>query len=185
MSLLSLDPARSVLVVVDMQPRFLAAIHEADRLLDRVRFICRVAKLVGVPILATEQYSARMGHTDESLIPMVERTFEKMCFSAADSPEFMLGLRDSGRDQVILVGIETHICMSLTAHGLLRQEYEVAVCPDASSSRTNDRHKLGMERIRDAGIVPAHTDAVAYEWMGRADSPSFKSFLEIVKEAQF
>ncbi len=108
---------------------------------------------------------------------------DKMTFSAARSAAFMELLEDTGRRQVVIVGIETHICVCLTALDLVQKGYEVVVCPDATSSSTNDRHKLGMERIRDAGVVPAHSEAIAYEWMGAATHPKFKDILQLVKVA--
>ena len=104
-----------------------------------------------------------------------------MAFSALGSSEFCETLKKTGRRQVVLVGLETHICVSQTAQGLLDLGYEVVVCPDGVSSRTREAHKLGMERIRDAGVVPAHSESIAYEWLGSADHPDFKAFLAIVK----
>ena len=104
-----------------------------------------------------------------------------MAFSALGCPEFVAALRLTGKTKVILVGFETHICISQTAHDLLSAGFEVVVCPDAVSSRSQEQHKLGMERLRDAGVVPAHTESVAYEWIGTAEHPKFKSFLQIVK----
>ena len=138
-----------------------------------------------VPILATEQYPERMGGTISSLLPYVSSPERKMNFSAVRDSSFVDKLYSLGRNQVVVVGIETHICVSLTCHGLLEADYEVVVCPDAVSSRTQDRHKLGMERIRDAGVVPAHTEAIAYEWCQTADNPKFRDMLSIVKNAEF
>jgi nicotinamidase-related amidase len=184
----SLAPETSVLVVVDVQPSFLSGIFEAERVLDRVEFSMRIARLLGVPILATEQYPSRMGGTHELLAPLLETAappMEKMSFSCAGCGMFMEALGNMGRPQIVIVGIETHICVSQTAHDLLVRGYELVVCPDAVSARTVDRHKLGMERIRDAGAVPAHSEAVAYEWMRSAENPAFREALKLVKDAKY
>lgn len=178
----TLDPARSILVVVDLQPNFLKTIHEGERVLAHAAFLAGIAKLVQVPVLATEQYPERMGPTEAAVRPWVDRAFPKMSFSATGCDEWMRALEETGRRQVVLVGVETHICVSLTANALLAAGYEVVVCPDAVSSRTMDRHRLGMERIRDAGAAPAHTEAVAYEWLGTAEHPRFRAALSLVKE---
>jgi len=178
---MQLFPDRSVLVLVDLQPKFMAAIHEADRVLNRSLFLAKVAQLLEIPILGTVQNQARMGGLDDAFQTLCPYPFDKMTFSCTEDAGFFTALEALERSQVVLVGVETHICVSLTAHGLLGAGYEVVVCPDAVSSRTQDRHKLGMERIRDAGVTPAHTEAVAYEWFRDASRPDFKPFLEIVK----
>ncbi|MGV3617842.1 MAG: isochorismatase family protein [Fimbriimonas sp.] len=175
----SLDPQRSVLVVVDVQTSLVPHLFEGEKLLDRVSFLTKIARLLDVPVLTTEQNPARMGATVPALA--LSDAFPKMCFGAGGCGDFMEGLRASGRDQVVVVGVETHICVGLTAFALLDAGYEVVVCPDATGARTVDRHKLGMERIRDAGVVPAHSEAVAYEWLGTAEHPRFREALAIVK----
>jgi nicotinamidase-related amidase len=178
---MQLFPDRSVLVLVDLQPKFMAAIHEADRVLNRSLFLAKVAHLLEIPILGTVQNQARMGGLDDAFQALCPHSFDKMTFSCTEDAGFFTALEALERSQVVLVGVETHICVSLTAHGLLAAGYKVVVCPDAVSSRTQDRHKLGMERIRDAGVTPAHTESVAYEWFRDASRSDFKPFLEIVK----
>jgi nicotinamidase-related amidase len=179
------DPERGVVIVVDLQPTFLAPIHEADRVLNRSQFLLKMARLVGVPVLASEQYPDRMGGTDQriaSLLPLGGAPYAKQCFSCGGCSGLMESLRSLKRKQAVLVGIETHICVTLTALDLLREGFEVFVCPDAVSARTVEMHKLGMERMRDSGAMPAHTETIAYEWMGSADHPRFREALQVVKE---
>ncbi len=182
MPLVHLTPAQSVLLVIDIQPSFMKAIHEADRVLDRSLFLSRMAALLEVPVVASTQYTARMGGLDESL---AIGAHDKMSFSCCGCESWMAELQATGRRQAVIVGIETHICVSQTAIDLLGQDFEVVVCPDALSARTNDRHKLGMERIRDAGVVPAHSEAVAYEWLKTAEHPKFREALALVKASAF
>ena len=140
--------------------------------------------MLGIPVLCTEQNPSRMGATVPELAPYVNNPppFAKMEFSALRCAEFVAAFEATGRTQVILVGLETHICISQTAHDLLLRDLDVIVCPDAVSARTLEAHKLGMERIRDAGAVPAHTESVVYEWLGTADRPEFKQVLAVVKQ---
>jgi nicotinamidase-related amidase len=179
---IKLSPSESILLVIDLQESFLKIIHEADRVLARSEFLCRAAKILEVPVLASEQYPSRMGGTDVRFDGLLDQVFGKMEFSAVANSDFMAALGSAGRKQVIIVGIETHICVSQTALDLLAEGYEVVVCPDAVSSSSQDRHKLGMERLRDAGVIPIHTEAVAYEWCHAADSPKFKELLAVVKQ---
>jgi nicotinamidase-related amidase len=179
----------SVVVVVDMQPTFLAAIHEKERVLSRCRFLVEMAFLLGVPVLATEQNVARMGGTEESLASLFSahgvKPVDKMCFSCCGSTDFMSLLEETGRKQVILVGIETHICVNQTAHDLLEDTtdlfHEVLIGADAVSSRSLEMHKVGLKRLRDAGTVIAHTESIAYEWLQSAQDPQFRDALKIVK----
>ena len=179
---IKLSPSESVLLVIDLQESFLKIIHEADRVLARSEFLCRISKIFEIPVLASEQYPSRMGGTDARFDGLLDHIVGKMEFSAAANPEFLAALEATSRRQVVIVGNETHICVSQTALDLLAKGYEVVVCPDALSSSSQDRHKLGMERLRDAGVIPIHTEAVAYEWCHAADSPKFKDLLAVVKQ---
>ena len=182
MSAIKLDPTRSVLLVVDLQPTFLAGIHEAERVVARATFLARAAETLGVPVLATEQNPDRMGGSHPEIAPHVGAPFPKMPFSCLGCEDLASALEFTGRRQAVLVGIESHICVGQTAQDLLAMGYEVAVCPDGISAGSLEAHKLGMERMRDAGVVPVHTEAVAYEWMGTADHFAFRRVLELVKK---
>jgi len=178
----NLNPARSALLVIDVQPTLTPHIHDGEKTIDRIAFLVKIARLLEIPVIATEQNPSRMGSTERILADLVGPAIPKMSFSAVGSPEFVARLRETGRDQIVVTGFETHICVSLTALQLVARDYEVVVCPDAVSSRTMERHKLGMERIRDGGVVPAHTEAVAYEWLQSAEDRNFRQALAIVKE---
>ena len=172
------------MIVIDLQPKFLTAICEAERVVDRTLFLARVASLLGIPVLGTAQNPARLGTVEPRLTDLLTTPIiDKMSFSVLGEPSFHEELRRTGRRQVVLVGVETHICVSHSCGDLLNRDYAVVVCPDAVSSRTMDRHKLGMERIRDSGAMPAHTESVAYEWLGSASHPKFREALAIVKES--
>ncbi len=172
----------TLLVVVDMQEPFLRVIHDRERLTDNVLLLTRCAKILGVPALATVQNAARMG----IVIPEVSEAFDvtpldKMCFSCWGLPEFREAVRASGRRQLLLCGLETHICVAQTALDLVNEGYQVHVAADAVSSRTLERHKLGMERLRDSGVLPCAAEAAVYELLVEAGTPEFKSVLALVK----
>ena len=140
------------------------------------------ARILDVPVMSTVQNPDRMGGIDERF--ELSEPISKMAFSCAGSGTFREGLESHGRKSIVLVGIETHICVTLTALDLLREGYQVFVCPDAVSARSNERHKLGMERMRDAGVMPTHTETLVYEWMAAADHPKFREVLQVVKSAK-
>lgn len=180
-----LDRAESVLLVVDMQDPFLNVMHGREPLLANVVLLCKAAAVLQVPVLMTTQNAVRMGvvmpavaHAASGVaLPVVD----KMSFSCAQSDTFAQTLTDLGRKQIVICGIETHICVSQTAHDLRYAGYQVHVSPDAVSSRTVEKHKLGMERIRDAGILPCAAEAVVYEWLREAGTPAFREILALVR----
>lgn len=181
-----LDAADAALVVVDMQEPFLGVIHERERLTANVVLLLQTAGLLGIPVLTTVQYAARMGGVvgavAGALPPGTPIPIDKMCFSCAGSDEFVRALAATGRKQVLLCGVETHICVSQTAHDLLQAGYQVHVAADAVSSRSLEKHKLGMERIRDSGIRPCAAEAAVYEWLAEAGTDAFKAVLKWVKD---
>ena len=176
------DRSASGLIVVDLQDAFLTPIVERDAILSRSRFLIEIADLLNVPIIATEQYASRMGGTTESIKALLGnvRTQDKMCFSSCRDEGFWTAWEALGRNQAVIVGIETHICVNQTAQDLLDRGYHVYVCEDATGARMN-AHEGALKRLRHEGVVVAHTESIAYEWLEEAGTPEFKSALEIVK----
>jgi nicotinamidase-related amidase len=178
-----LDPQRSVLVVVDMQDALLNAIHGRDSLMASVVLMTRTAALLEIPVFVTTQNAARLGALSKEIaqiVPDVTAT-DKMTFSCAASEDFRKALLATGRDQVVLCGVETHICVAQTAVDLRHAGFQAHVAADGVSSRTLEKHKLGMERIRDNDIFPAASESVVYEWLGEAGTPAFRTVLGWVK----
>lgn len=175
----------AVLVLVDMQPSFLRPIDGAERVLSRCQFLLEIAKILEVPVLATEQYPSRMGGTDERLLPLLDNLhvapIAKLSFSCAGCQPFMDSLEELKPAQVVLIGIETHICVSQTAHNLLEKGTSVFIGADAVGARQPLMHDLGLRRMERAGAVLAHTESIAYEWLHSADDPKFREALEVVK----
>lgn len=174
------------LVVVDMQEAFLNVMHERERLTANVRLLVETAGLLSVPIILTTQYAERMGSVAPEITQSchnltVSKAADKLCFSCAGADGFLEGLASLSRRQVLLCGVETHICVSQTALDLTQQGYQVHVAADAVSSRTLETHKLGMERMRDSGVLPCAAEAAVYELMQEAGTPEFKAILKLVK----
>lgn len=183
----------SALLVVDMQEPFLNVIHGRDALTANVVLLCKAAGLLGVPVLATTQYASRMGPVVPAVAHAIDAAegyggppnrptpIDKMSFSCAGSELFERTLTGLGRKQVLLCGVETHICVCQTALDLKAAGYQVHVAADAVSSRTLEKHKLGMERIRDADVRPCAAESAAYEWLREAGTPEFKEVLKMVR----
>ncbi len=174
-----------MLVVVDMQDAFLRVMHNPDALMANVRLLVQSAGILSVPIIATTQNAARLG----GLVPLVADALpsdapaplDKLTFSCAGSQAFLDALAQSGRRQFLLCGVETHICVAQTGLDLVRLGYQAHVAADAVSSRTLEKHKLGMERVRDGGVLPCAAEAAVYELLGTAGTPAFKQILPLVK----
>lgn len=175
----------ALIAVVDIQPAFMEMIHEKERVARRSDFLIRAGRTLGVPIIATEQNPGRMGPLDDTIVPCLNwQPLSKMSFSCWEAPGFQEAVESARKSCIVLVGIETHICVTLTALDMINNGYNVFVCPDAVSARTPEMHKLGMERMRDAGAVPSHTETLAYEWMVSAEHEKFREVLQIVKASQ-
>ena len=180
-----LNRNRTVLVVIDMQEPFLNVMHERERLTANVRMLIQSADILRIPVLTTLQYAERMG----GLVPEIAAVLptdtpppiDKMCFSCAGSAAFQAALAGTQKTQVLLCGIETHICVSQTALDLTHQGYQVHVAADAVSSRSLEKHKLGMERMRDSAVLPCAAEAAVYEMLREAGTAAFKSILPLVK----
>lgn len=176
----------AVVVLVDMQPTFLRPIDGGERVLQRCSFMIEIAHMLGVPIIATEQYPYRMGGTDERLLPLLKSAevapIAKMSFGCAGSSEFMEQLGSRSPEQVVLIGIESHICVAQTALQLIERGVSVMIGADAVGARPPDMHPIGIERMRGAGATITHTESIAYEWLQTAENPRFRDALAIVKK---
>lgn len=178
-----LVPERSFVLVIDVQGKMMSAVHSGPRVLRHIEFLVKSAKALGVPVLATEQNPSKLGPTVESLVPLLSQpAISKMSFSAVGESNGEQMVKSTGRSQAILVGVETHICVTQSAFDLLDLGLEVVVCPDALGAQNEERHKLGMERLRDGGILPAHTESVVYEWLQTAEHPQFRNIRDWVKQ---
>ncbi|MER3413792.1 MAG: hypothetical protein C4341_06055 [Armatimonadota bacterium] len=174
----------SVLAVIDVQDPFLAPILQREKVVARCAFLVEVAGLLDVPIVVTEQYRERMGETTEAirrLLPPGVVRRDKLCFSSFRAGGFEDELAALARRDVVIVGIESHICVTQTALDLQAAGYRVYVCEDATAARPPDAHGIAMRRLCHAGVTVVHSESVAYEWLDSAGTDTFKQALAIVK----
>jgi nicotinamidase-related amidase len=170
-----MDVQRSSLLVVDVQERLLPAIDDWQRVLDAVMWLVQVAKRIDVPILASEQYPKGLGHTHPDLLAELPDGVmaEKIYFSCG--PESCLApLPGSDRPQVIVCGMETHVCVLQTVLDLKASGKEVFVVADAVGSRTSENKALALERMRQHGVQLVSCEMVAFEWLRAAGTPLFR-----------
>jgi nicotinamidase-related amidase len=176
-----LDRARAALLLVDFQERLLPAMHEAERVLLNAIRLARAAALLGVPVAVTEQYPKGLGPTVPGLAKELTGVarFEKVTFSAGGAPGLPEWLR--GRDQVLLAGIESHVCVCQTGLDLLGAGVEAFLVADAISSRTPANAQCGLDRLRAAGAVVVSTEMALFELLGTAAAAEFKAVQSLVK----
>lgn len=180
-----LDRARSILVIVDVQEKLLPAISGSGRLLGRLNLLLEAARTLGVPVLVTEQYPKGLGPTVEPLrrnLPAGTMTMEKTSFSCSAAPGFRDRLAATGRDQVVIAGIEAHVCVMQTAIELAADPARpVFVVADAVSSRRPEDARSALDRMRAAGIAILPAESTVFEWLRDAAHPVFKALQPALK----
>jgi nicotinamidase-related amidase len=172
-SLLARD--RAALVVVDVQEAFRAYDSFAG-VAESCSKLLQAARILEIPSLVSEQYPKGLGHTAPEVGVESERSIEKTVFSAARAEGFDL----AGRDQVLVCGIETHVCVSQTVHDLLERGVEVHVPADAVGSRHAIDYERGLERLQRAGAVVSTVEASLFELLERAGTPEFKAVQKLI-----
>lgn len=180
MSAAKLDPQRAALVVVDVQEAFRKAVPTFDEIADATAKLVRGAAAIGVPIVVTEQYPKGLGKTVDVVaehLPEGVEPVEKVRFSAAEADGFDL----SGRNQAIVCGIETHVCVNQTVLDLIADGVETQVVTDAVGSRTEANRELGLRKMERAGATLTSVETALFELLRGSDSPAFKEVQALIK----
>src|SRR5437588_7636402 len=177
-----MSPADTGLLVIDVQEKLLPLIPRGEALTRNVAFLIDAAKLLGVPVQATEQYPKGLGPTVAALRPHLPERPDKVGFSSCAVPSVVEALRGGGRTKVLLAGIETHVCVLHTALDLLALDFRVFLAVDAVGSRYQIDHDTALRRLEQAGAVPTTVETCAFELLGGADHPRFKDVSKLVQE---
>ncbi len=182
-----LSRERSALVIVDMQEPFLSLIKVRDLIEHNIAFLLKVANSLNIPVLATLQNRERLGEvvpTLQALLPEQTAPVDKLCFSCLGAEPFAKALQGIGRQQVVLTGIEAHICILQTALDLLKAGYQVHVPYDAVASRRKPDWKYALLRLQYAGTIVTSVESVTYEWLYQAGTDEFRQVLPLIKERE-
>lgn len=184
---LRLDADRAMLLVIDVQTRLLPAIDAHEAVVAGIRQLLRTARLFELPVLATEQYPKGIGPTEASVVELLGQAdapvLKKSTFSACDDEGVRQALRRIDRPQVLLCGIEAHVCVQQTALDLISMDHQVYVCADAVGSRRRLDRDVSLERVRQAGAIITTSESVLFELCVECRSARFKKLLELVKAA--
>ena len=174
-----LDRSRAALVVVDVQEAFRPAVQRFEHTAAGVEALARGARVLGLPVVVSEQYPKGLGRTVAELAEALEgiEPIEKVCFSAAAADGFDL----DGRDQALVCGIEAHVCVSQTAHDLLDRGVEVHVASDAVTSRTEQNKQVGLHKMETSGAILTSVETALFELVGAAGTDEFKEVQRLIK----
>jgi nicotinamidase-related amidase len=177
-----MSPADTGLLVIDVQEKLVPKIHHADALVRNIAFLIDGAKLLGLPVQATEQYPKGLGPTVPELAAKLPERPDKVAFSCCAIPGVTENLHRGARPKVVLAGIETHVCVLQTALDLLAHDFRVYVPVDAVGSRSPLDHDMALRRLEREGAVLTTAETCVFEWTGGADHPQFKAVSRLVQD---
>lgn len=176
--------ATSQLVVIDVQEKLAAAMKKEvrEQVLHNCGILCQAANTLGIPVVHTEQYPAGLGPTESSLARHLDDpAIEKTCFSCYGATGFSGKIKQPARKQIILTGMESHVCVLQTACQLSEHGYQVFVAEDAICSRHKRHHKNALQRLRQSGITVTITESVLFEWLSDAKHEHFKNLSRLIR----
>jgi isochorismate hydrolase len=179
-----LDPARSALLIVDFQTKLVPWIVAWERIEWNLQRLLEAAELFEVVVLATEQYPQGLGATWESVQSRLRaEPAEKVRFSCGACADLFHGLAHAGRDQIVVTGIETHVCVLQTTLDLLTAHFEIYLPVDAVGSRATLDHDIALDRMQWSGATLTTTESVLFEWCRQAGTPPFKRISQLVRQS--
>lgn len=179
-----LDRRRAALAVIDMQEAFRPIIADFAETAQRIALLVQACKILDLPILITEQYPKGLGRTVAEIaehLPAGATPIEKLSFSACGVQEFDTQLRERHAEQVMICGIEAHICVSQTAHDLLQLGYQVHLLGDAITARLPRNREVALQKLTRNGASLSSVEMAMFELCGGAGAPEFKQVQNLVK----
>jgi nicotinamidase-related amidase len=178
-----LDANNCCLLVIDVQEKLYGVMHQKEVLADHLEKLIRAMRILEVPVMVTEQYPQGIGQTIVRLSALLEGfpVLSKIHFSCCGDPIFLKKFQELNRRQVLIVGIECHVCVHQTAVDLLDRGYRVQIVADGVSSRTAQNRDIGLQKMRDEGAMITSTETVVFELLKAAGSDKFREISKIIK----
>jgi len=179
-----LQAENALLLVVDIQEKLLAALPAAESLVQRTGILIEVFRELELPILISEQYPQGLGHTVPALLqrlPASASILEKSAFGCGQDVQITDFLTASQRSQILVCGVETHVCVNQTVHQLLAAGYQVHLAEDATCSRHSEDQAIAISKMRQSGVIPSSTEMAMFELLGTSRHPLFKSLQALIK----
>lgn len=173
----------SLLLLIDIQEAMLKAVDRWEEPVRRTHQLVDAAKILGIPVLATEQYRKGLGPTTPQLATKLDPSlvFRKEHFSACLEKGFLEMIRKFERSKIVLAGMETHVCVLQTGMDLLANGFQAHVVKDAVASRSREDRDTAIELFRDSGAVITSTEIVIFQWARRSNTDEFRKILPVVK----
>ena len=183
---MNINPDRSSLVVIDIQEKLTSVMtmNVFLKIKKNTQILLQAANSLKIPVGITLQYPKGLGQLDNDLqtsLPETTTIFEKTTFSCVGNSDFNNYIENIQRDQILLAGMETHICVLQTAMDLRKKGFQVFMIEDATCSRTIVNHTNGITRAVKADIMPVVTESVLFEWIKDAKHPEFKSLSKLIR----
>ncbi len=180
----TLDAAQTALVIIDMQDAFRASISDFAEVAVRTALMAHAAQLLGVPVIVTEQYPKGLGHTAgeiRAVLPEALEFIEKTAFSSCGAQEFVAQLERHGARQVLVCGIEAHVCVNQTTHDLLARGYQVHLLTECITARAEHNRQTGLAKMQQSGARSSSIEMALFELMRDAAHKQFKAVQKLIK----
>ncbi len=178
-----LNPKNSILLVIDIQEKFLPHIKDNAELKKKTSILIQAAKRLGIPMLITEQYPKGLGET--ALLLQEKSGYQKPVvkdtFSCCGEQRFLSVLNDYKRTHIVVTGIEAHVCVFQTVIDLLDKKYSVHVVSDCVGSRHKKNKQMAISTMRQAGAIISPMETVIFQWLKRSGTPEFKEIQPLIK----
>ncbi len=179
-----LNREKAALVVVDIQEAFRNVIPEFAKITTQTALAVQGFQILDLPIIITEQYAKGLGRTAAEILEVLPEDFEfveKTAFSSCGSSAFLEKLKSVGATQIVLAGIETHICVNQTAHDLLNENFQVHIFHDCVASRLTQNKEIALQKLHANGVIPSCVEMALFELMRDAKHEKFKEIQKLVK----
>ena len=173
----------SLLLIIDIQQAMLKVIDSWEKVASRAKQLIQSANALEVPILLTEQYQKGLGETIPELLQEIKspQVFQKEHFSACLEDDFIPIVQSFNRNKILVIGMETHVCVLQTCLDLIKAGFQVHLVADAVASRVNKNRDIAIDILKQAGAVISSTEIVIFQWACRANTDEFRRILPIVK----
>jgi nicotinamidase-related amidase len=171
----------TALLVIDVQDKLLALFPDSAALVRDIAFLVDAARLLQIPVTATEQYPKGLGPSTAELAERVPERPDKTAFSCCAIPAVVEGFRRAARPKVLLAGIEAHVCVLLTALDLIDLGFRVYIAADAVASRFPGDRDIALRRMEQAGAIVTTVEAAVFEWLASSQHPRFKAISQLVQ----
>ncbi len=176
-----LERAKSLLLLVDMQERLVPAMADPAEVTARCGILLTAANALGVPVLATEQYSKGLGLTVPALAELAPHRMEKLEFSAYANPAIRDEITRTHRSQIVLAGVEAHVCVLQTGLELIEAGLQVFLAADAVASRRPESREVALHRMARAGATAITVEMALFEWLRSAAAPEFRAVSKLIR----